>query len=144
MSQRMETVKAILAGFLESGSLEELLAADADVVLKNAIPESAPFGGEFRGRQGILDYFARVDTVLEPQRVRATDYLEGGDKVVVLGDERLRIKSTGETFASEWCTVFEFRGDRVARITVIEDHSPFYASFVAGRQAGVVEAESPE
>ena len=125
MSRRMEIVKQTFVDFIEQGSVDVLLAnVTHDVVLKNAIPASAPFGGEFHGKQGILDYFVQVATVLETSAVRALDYFEGGEKVVVLGDERLRIKSTGEEFGGEWCTVFEFRGDEISRVSVIEDHSP--------------------
>ncbi len=125
MSNHIATVKATFEDFIERNSVDAMLASvTEDVVLKNAIPEWAPFGGEFHGKAGLLDYFEKVATVLEIHSVRALDYFESGDQIVVLGDEVLKIKSSGEEFSSEWCTVFVFRGDKISKIRVLEDHSP--------------------
>ncbi len=132
MSARINVVKATFDDFTERSSVDALLAnITDDVVFKNAIPEEAPFGGEFHGRKGVLEYFERVDSVLEPSCVTVTGYFEAADQVVVLGNERLRIKASGQEFPSSWCTVFTFRGEQISRIDVIEDHSPFFAAWKA-------------
>ena len=125
MSPNVGLIKATFDDLMRNGSVETLFASVTDdVVLKNGSPELLPFGGEYLGRDGLGEYFRRVDTVLEISDLRVTDYFESRHKVVVLGDETLRIKASGEEFRSEWCTVFELREGRICRILVIEDHSP--------------------
>jgi len=71
--------------------------------------------------------------VLETRSEQVSEYFESGDKVVVLGHEVLRIRSTGEEYAGDWCTVIGFRGKRIASVLVIEDHSPLWATLVKGK-----------
>ena len=135
MSNRLQVIQSIFDDLIQNGSTETLMSSvTEDVLLRNAIPKWAPFGGQYQGKAGILDYFARVDTVLEMHSLRANSYFDNGDQLVVLGDEVLRIKATGEEFFSEWCTVFSFRDECVSAILVIEDHLPLCGAIQRSRE----------
>jgi ketosteroid isomerase-like protein len=124
MTSHMELVQRIFRGFVEDQSVDTLLAnVTEDVLFQNTAHSTIPFGGDFRGVAGILDYFAKVGACVAPHTVRVTGYFEGEDGIVVLGDEVLRVLATGEEFPSVWCTVFHFRDSLISRVRVIEHHS---------------------
>jgi hypothetical protein len=59
----------------------------------------------------VMEYFRRAGELLAVEQVTATEYLQSGDKIVVLGTERLRAR------------VMSFARDRIAEVVVIEDLS---------------------
>ena len=49
------------------------------------------------------------------------DYIAQGDKVVVLGHERQRVKATGLTVENDFAMVFTIRDGKIARFRNYED-----------------------
>jgi ketosteroid isomerase-like protein len=110
--------------FTRKGSAELLLESLADDVTWEATaPAGTPLHERFTGREGVIEYFRRAGELLVLEDVRLTDYFHKGDKVVVLGTERLHVRRTGATGPGEWATVVTFRGDKIAHVRVIEDLS---------------------
>jgi ketosteroid isomerase-like protein len=56
-------------------------------------------------------------------QVAVTDYFQSGDKIMVLGSERLTLRRTNQEQALEWAMVMSFRQDRIAEVLVYEDLS---------------------
>ena len=132
MSRRLDIVTEIFDDFIRNGSIEALLRHAADDIAYNiSIPPGTPISGKFIGKEGIRRYFGLVDSILETRRINVLESIEGSNKVVVLGDEVMCVKSTGQEFFSDWCTVVGFVGEQIDRVTVIEDLSPLYSTCVA-------------
>ena len=130
--KNVERTRHLFEEMARTGSarpLLELLADDA--IYKLSLPKGTPLSGQFRGRQAILEYFERLEQVLESLEVRTWDFVGNGDQVIVLGDEQFVVKKTGRTCYSEFAFVLDFSGGRIVRVLVIEDLS------------GVVEAFAP-
>jgi ketosteroid isomerase-like protein len=101
-----------------------------DAVFKVTIPDGTPVSGEFRGKQAVVDHLLNLGNLLEFRQEKALEYYGNGDRVVVLGQESVEIKKSGVTVPhSEYATVFDFRGDLVNRILVIQDMSAFVDAY---------------
>src|SRR5687768_11220805 len=73
-----------------------------DVVWKVTIPDGTPLSGEFRGKQAVAGYFAKLPEIAEFQQLRRLEFIDHGDQVIVLGEDSILVKKTGETFRSEY------------------------------------------
>ena len=83
--------------------------------------ESIPFAGNFHGKEGIADYFTRLDANLQPLRFEPKEFIAEGDKVVVLGQATWLVKPTGLSFDSPWVHVFTVRDGKVSRFESFAD-----------------------
>src|SRR5438067_10644122 len=76
-----------------------------DIEWRIAGPAELPYAGLHRGRDEVATFFeqfgqAAAFGVFEPQ-----EYFSRGDKVVVLGHERQRVKATGLVVETVWAMV---------------------------------------
>jgi ketosteroid isomerase-like protein len=130
--KNVERTRHIFEEMARTGSTQPLLEAMADdAVYKLSLPKGTPLSGEFRGRHAILEYFERLEEVLEVLEVKTWDFVGNGDQVIVLGDEQFVVKKTGRVCYSEFAFVLDFSEGKIIRALVIEDLS------------GVVEAFAP-
>lgn len=130
--KNVERTRHIFAEMARTGSTQPLLdLLDDDAVYKLSLPKGTPLSGEFRGKSAILEYFERLEEVLEVLEVETWDFVGNGDQVIVLGDEQFVVKKTGRVCYSEFALVLDFSGGKIVRALVIEDLS------------GVVEAFAP-
>lgn len=130
--KNVERARHIFEEMARTGSTQPLLdLLDDDAVYKLSLPKGTPLSGEFRGKSAILEYFERLEQVLEVLEVETWDFVGNGDQVIVLGDEQFVVKKTGRVCFSEFAFVLDFSGGKIVRALVIEDLS------------GVVEAFAP-
>jgi hypothetical protein len=109
-------------------SILEDYVAD-DVTIKLSIPEDTPLGGIFRGKDGAMTYFTRVDEAMEILSVDLWDFIPKDDRVVVLGYEKARVRATGKPFESEWVVVFTLANGKFTKLLIIEDVSALVEEF---------------
>ncbi len=89
-----------------------------DVVWKVTIPDGTPLSGKFRGKQAVAGYFARLPEIAEFHQERPLEFIDHGDQVIVLGEDSILVKKTGETFRSEYATVTDFHQGLITRMVV--------------------------
>jgi uncharacterized protein len=58
---------------------------------------------------------------VEFEQFEPQEYIAQGDKVVVLGHERQRVKATGEVVEDDWAMVFTLRGGKITKFRNYED-----------------------
>ncbi len=85
-----------------------LLDADVDWHIKG--PSEVPFYGPHHGHDGVVDFFGKLGASVEFESFEPGAFVAEGDRVVVLGRERGRVKGTGKSFDNEWALVFTFDG----------------------------------
>lgn len=126
---RMDLVKKMFEEFVTKGSAELLFQVLAEgVIWRTTAPVGTPLHGEFRGRDGVAEYFRRSGELVEILDPAVTDFLQSADRIVVLGSERLRLRRTGQEQSLEWATVMSFEGDRISTVLVMEDLSLLLAA----------------
>lgn len=120
----IETVRGALDELGRTGSPGRLLdSMTDDVVISATVPPGTPMSGEFRGKDGLLAYFGGMNEVFEILDADMTSIAAGGDRVVVLPVERLRVRRSQREVTLELALVFTFRGDKIARLLAIGDLS---------------------
>jgi ketosteroid isomerase-like protein len=83
--------------------------------------EYIPFAGSFHGKQGIADFFSRLDANAQTLRFEPREFVAEGDKVIVLGHATWQAKPTGRSFDTPFIHVFTMRDGKVTRFEAHAD-----------------------
>jgi ketosteroid isomerase-like protein len=102
-----------------------------DIEWRIAGPSELSCEGIHRGRDEVAKFLRTFGEAAEFEVFEPREYLAKGDKVVVLGHERQRIKASGDIVETDWAMVFVLREGRIARFRNYVDSRD--ASRPAGR-----------
>jgi ketosteroid isomerase-like protein len=120
--EKITLLRAIFKEFAATGDPQILLESlTDDIVYKLSIGPGTPLSGEFRGKNGVAEYFRGMSSTVEHVGLNVHDYLANDEKAVVTGDETLRVVKNGAVFFTEWALVCTFRGDKICHILVVEN-----------------------
>jgi ketosteroid isomerase-like protein len=102
-----------------SKELEALLALlDDDFEFRQS--ELVPWGGSYRGREGMIEFLGKitthVDSVVEPE-----EFVEAEDCVVVIGRSRGTVKAGGRPFDVRAVHIWQIRDGRLLRLEAYLD-----------------------
>ena len=100
----------------------ELLSED--VVWINLLPEHVPFGGEYRGREGVTAYFQLMAEtfVIGSYLYDQFEFIESGNTVVLVGFEKDgKVIPTGKVFDLHFVWVVKFNDD--GKICYLREHN---------------------
>lgn len=119
-----ENKQLVMKGYrlFQSGDIRQLLDLyheDAEWVTPES--EFVPFAGNFHGKQGIAQFFAKLDAAAQTVRFEPKQTIAEGDQVVVTGDATWLAKATGRSYDSPWVHVFTLRNGKVARFMAYYD-----------------------
>jgi ketosteroid isomerase-like protein len=104
------------------GDIPGVLELVAEDVVWNAPgPSAVPYYGERRGYEGATRFFAQLGTNVDFESFEPGEFVADGDRVVVLGRERGRVKETGKTFDNEWALAFTIRDGKVTHFHCYEN-----------------------
>ena len=90
----------------------DLVAEDADWYHPGP-PDTIPFAGRYRGRDGVAQFFERLGGAEEAELFEPQEFFASGDRVVALGRYRGRVRATGRTDDVEWAHVFTVRNGKI-------------------------------
>jgi uncharacterized protein len=80
-----------------------------------------PLGGVWRGHDGLLDFLKAVGEAVNVLAFEIQEFIAQGDKVVALGFDESRAKSTGRTYHNDWVHVWTVRDGKIAGIRTYND-----------------------
>ena len=113
--QNVELVKKGYAAF-GTGDIEALLDLFADdIEWTTPSIKGSPFGGTYRGRGQVAEFFASLAAAEDIQEFTQEDYVAQDDKVVVTGRSKALVRSTGRTLGFEYVHVFTVSGGKVQK-----------------------------
>jgi ketosteroid isomerase-like protein len=95
-----------------------------DVRWINLLPEHVPFGGEYRGKEGLATYFAQMADcfVIGDYVYDEFEFIESGNTVVLIGYEKAaQVPSTGKTFDLHFVWVVKFNEE--GKICYLREHN---------------------
>ncbi|MEU7062738.1 nuclear transport factor 2 family protein [Streptomyces sp. NPDC053429] len=120
-TQNVEVIRLFFRLFEEGrlGDIEPLLAPDFEWVYHG--PASLPWAGVYRGVAGFREFFAVVRELIQVQECTAYDYLDAGDRVVVLGVSRTLVLANGARYEAQWMNVFTIRDGLISRYLDLYD-----------------------
>ena len=112
--ENVQTVKDFFAA-IGRGDREGLLALVAEDIEWIIPGENWPLAGTHRGHAGLADLLETasksIETSTEPR-----EFVAQGDRVLVLGFARGRIKATNKTFEDDWIFAITVRDGRLTMI----------------------------
>ena len=108
------------------GMLKQL---DDDVDWHIKGPAEVPYFGPRRGHDGVLDFFGKLGTNVEFERFAPEHFIPDGERVVVIGSERGRVKATGKSFDNDWAMVFTLRDGKITHFRSHEDTAAVAEAF---------------
>jgi ketosteroid isomerase-like protein len=88
-----------------------------------------PFGGARHGREGVIRFFEALAQSVEHEAFEPQEFIAQGDRVVVLGRERLRARSTGRVVEQDWAMAFRFQEGKIRSLTIYEDTAALVDAF---------------
>ena len=113
-----------------AGNLSGLLGLmTSDIVWEFPASKVIPWSGTFTGPAEVGRFFASLMQHSEPQSFEPLHFVASEDQVVVLGRERFRVKSTGQTWECEWAHAFTVRDGKIARFREYTDTAAVTSAF---------------
>ncbi|HEV2707592.1 MAG TPA: nuclear transport factor 2 family protein [Pyrinomonadaceae bacterium] len=113
--ENVERVQAAYAAF-QRGDIEGLLGFMTDDIDWD-VPgsrEAIPYAGRQRGHAGVTQFFSTLAQTEDISHFEPREFIAQGDKVVVLGNYKGRVKASNRTYDIDWLHIFTLRGDRIA------------------------------
>jgi len=97
----------------ELSALFDLLSEEVEWVVH--LPAEAGPGGAYRGRAGVAEWARRAAEAAEVEAFGPEEFIVTGERVLVLGRERLRVRPTGRRGEFGWGHVLPLAGGAVGR-----------------------------
>lgn len=97
------------------GDLQGLLALFAEGI-EWIIPGEWPLAGTHRGHAGVADLFQKAFEMVELSFSEPREFVAQGDRVLVVGFAKGRVKATNRTFEDHWVFAFTVRNGKVTNI----------------------------
>jgi len=111
------------------GDIPALLALfDPDISWTTPGPSDLPTAGVRHGHAAVTGFFQTLATLGDFERFEPREFLAQGDRVVVLGDDSMRLRETKTTVDARWTHIFTMRGGKVAAFEEISDVSALVAA----------------
>ena len=116
-----------------SGDLQKLLGLmTPDIVWEFPASNVSPWAGIFQGTAEVARFFAALMEHSAPEAFEPLHFVATEDRVVALGRERFRVKSTGRTWACDWAHAFTVRDGRIAAFREYTDTAAMASAFGKG------------
>ena len=129
MSQ--ENIGVVQAGYAAfgRGDIPGLLSLlDANVEWITPGTSDLPTAGTKRGPAQVADFFRTLNELVEFEAFEPKAFIADGDRVVVLGTDRFKVKGgSGRSVTEEWCHVFTIRSGKIVAFQEYIDTAAFAA-----------------
>jgi len=106
-------VTALYAAFGRGDLVAILAALSEDIVWYHPPHPDIPWGGRRQGKQEVAQFFASLSALLDVEQFEVREVFARGDRVMVLGQEKMKVKKTGRAYALVWVHAWTFREDKV-------------------------------
>ena len=98
------------------GDKRGLLALSAEDIEWIIPGEDWPLAGTHRGHAGLTDLLQKASETLETSFPKPPEFVAQGDRVLVVGVAKGKIKATNKTFDDDWIFAITVRNGKVANI----------------------------
>ena len=134
-----ENVQIVENGFAAfgRGDIQGLLALFAEDSEWISPGEGLPLAGTHRGHAALADFFLKFSEAMEISTLKPHEFVADGDRVLVVGFERSRVKGTNWTFEWHFVLAFTIRNGRVTNVREYTDTLALAQAFGMAASANV-------
>lgn len=111
--ESLQLVKDGYAAFAR-GDLQGLLSLMAEDVDWHIPGAGLPIAGTYRGRAGVSSFFQKLAAETDILEFQPREFIADGDRVLVTGWERVKVKATNRSIELDWIMSFTIRDGQVA------------------------------
>jgi uncharacterized protein len=115
VQENVQIVKDAFAA-IGRGDMQGLLALSAEDIEWIIPGEDWPLAGTRRGHAGLADLFQTQSESMETTFMEPREFVALGDRVLVVGFARGRIKATNKTWEDDWVFAMTVRNGKLASI----------------------------
>jgi uncharacterized protein len=126
--ESLQVVKEGYAAF-SRGDIPGLLALMAEDVEWQIPGAGLPLAGTYRGRDGVANFFQKLAADSEILDFQPREFIAEGDRVLVVGWERAKVKATNRTVELDWVMSFTIRNGKVAIFREYTDTKALAAAY---------------
>jgi len=112
-TENLQVVKEGYAAF-SHGDLAGLLEKFSQDIEWHIPGAGLPLAGTYRGHDGVANFFQKLKQEAEILDFQPRDFVADGDRVLVIGSERVKIRATNRTVDLDWIMAFTLRDGKVA------------------------------
>lgn len=113
--ENVQIVKDAFAA-IGRGDMQGLLALSAEDIEWIIPGEKWPLAGTRRGHAGLADLFQTQSETMETSLMEPREFVAQGDRVLVVGFARGRIKATNRTWEDDWVFAITVRNGKLTHI----------------------------
>ena len=113
--KNVQIVKDFFAA-MGSGDEQRLLSLVAEDIEWIIPGEDWPLAGTHRGHAGLADALQKASETLETSYPEPFEYVAQGDRVLVVGFAKGKIKATNKTFEDHWIFAITVRNGKLTNI----------------------------
>jgi ketosteroid isomerase-like protein len=114
IENNVQTVKDFFAA-MGRGDKQGLLALSAEDIEWIIPGKDWPLAGTHRGHEGLMDFLQKASQTVETS-TEPSEYVAQGDRVLVVGVAKGKIKATNKSFKDDWIFAITVRNGKVAKI----------------------------
>jgi ketosteroid isomerase-like protein len=113
-----ENVRSVKDAFaaIGRGDLQGLLALSAEDIEWIIPGKNWPLAGTRRGHAGLADLFQTQSETMETSLMEPREFVAQGDRVLVVGFARGKIKATNRTWEDDWVFAITVRNGKLTNI----------------------------
>lgn len=105
-------------------------ADDVDWAMPGS-PDVVPYAGRRRGREQVAQFYSTFAQTEDVEQMGLQDFIAQGDKVLVLGHYKGRVKSTGRSYTKDFIHVVTLRDGKVVKFREYVASDDMHAAFGA-------------
>ena len=136
--ENTQVVKNAYAAFGRR-DIPALLALLAEDVEWHIPGTGLPLSGTYVGPRGVANFFQKLSSEAEILEFEPRHFVAEGDRVVVLGWERSRVRASGHTVEYSWTMAMVVRDGKIVKFEEYADTQAIAAAYgTTARAAGTV------
>jgi ketosteroid isomerase-like protein len=115
IQENIQTVKDFFTA-MGGGNKQDLLALVSEDIEWIIPGEDWPLAGRYRGHAGLTDLLQKASETMETSFMERREYVAQGDRVLVVGFARGKIKATKKTWEDDWVFAITIRNGKLTNI----------------------------
>jgi uncharacterized protein len=93
------------------------------------------FAGERRGREQVAQFFAKLAEMQDAEQFDLQEFVAQGDSVAALGQYQWPVKSTGNSYGSDWVHAFTIHDGKVSNCQEYLDTYAWTAAYGSAKSS---------